>query len=545
VSSLQPLSAAAGQIFSLALLALLGLPAGRLAAWALHEANLHWSWALVALGVSVTALSRLGELGPGLLVACTSACLRGARCQREELDAGGEPCERARGRVTPIATATDLLRRLDAHVEAHGWGRRGPWPGLRSGVRRGSVPARRDCVSLGVDERGLEVTVPLAAGRPAIHTLVLGATGSGKTVTQALLATGAIRRGMAAVAIDPKGDPALCEALCAAAHDTGRAFLAWNPEGELVYNPCAHGSPSEIADRVLAGERFTEPHYLRQAQRYVGHAVGALRARGGELSLREIAAALDPDRLEAVLREASGEERDAGLAYLDSLTQRQRAELAGVRDRISILCESDVGRWLDPTLADSAPLDLHDAVRAGAVVYFGLRSDSRPLTAQMLGAAIVLDLQGLVSATQGSVPSSTLIAIDEFSALAAPQVVGLFGRARSAGFSLLLATQELADLRLPGAERTLDQVLGNLSLLIAHRQVLPASCELLADLAGRRDAWRVARHSDRSATRTLVQEPVLRADKLAGLQPGQAAVFALADGRGARIARVHSTAVRA
>ncbi len=61
----------------------------------------------------------------------------------------------------------------------------------------------------------------------------------------------------------------------------------------------------------------------------------------------------------------------------------------------------------------------------------------RPLLAQMLGAAIVQDLQSAVGALQDG-PAETLVVIDEFSALAAEHVVALFGRARSAGISLLL-----------------------------------------------------------------------------------------------------------
>ncbi len=45
---------------------------------------------------------------------------------------------------------------------------------------------------------------------------------------------------------------------------------------------------------------------------------------------------------------------------------------------------------------------------------------------------------------------ATLVVIDEFSAVAAEQVVRLFGRARSAGISLVLGTQELSDLRRQG-----------------------------------------------------------------------------------------------
>jgi hypothetical protein len=58
--------------------------------------------------------------------------------------------------------------------------------------------------------------------------------------------------------------------------------------------------------------------------------------------------------------------------------------------------------------------------------------------------------------------------------------VRLFGRGRSAGLSLLLGTQELADLRPPNNPSLADQVLGNVTTLIAHRQVVPQSAETLA-----------------------------------------------------------------
>jgi conjugal transfer pilus assembly protein TraD len=288
---------------------------------------------------------------------------------------------------------------------------------------------------------------------------------------------------------------------------------------------------------VLAGERYSEPHYLRQAQRYLGHAIRALRATGATVSLAAIAEQLEPASLELLARELDAPVGATTLAYLDALTPRQRTDLSGVRDRISILAESDVGRWLEPGPDAAAEIELRRALPAGAVVYFALRSDSRPLLSQMLGAAIVADLQSIVSSQQGA-PLQTLVAIDEFSALAATQVVALFGRARSAGVSLLLATQELADLRVPGSERMLDQVLGNLSLLIAHRQVLPSSAELLAALAGKREGWRVAHHGDGRSTRTRIEEPALAADRLAALSPGQAALFTLSSGRGARIVQV-------
>src|SRR6267154_1284168 len=146
---------------------------------------------------------------------------------------------------------------------------------------------------------------------------------------------------------------------------------------------------------------------------------------------------------------------EATFSYLDALTSRQQRDLAGVRDRLAILVESDVGAWLDPDTACAGRVVLPEAVRERAVVYFRLEADTRPLLAQMIGAAIVQDLQTTVASLQGR-PIPTMVVIDEFSAVAAEQVVRLFGRARSAGFSLILGTQEISDLRLPGRERLLE-----------------------------------------------------------------------------------------
>jgi conjugal transfer pilus assembly protein TraD len=387
---------------------------------------------------------------------------------------------------------------------------------------------------LGRQENGRRVEVPLAGGGGG-HTLVVGATGSGKTVTQTLIAVRAIQAGSAAIVVDPKGDPGMREQLRSAAIDAGREMIEWSPVGPAAYNPYSHGSDTEIADRLLAGEHFTEPHYMRQAQRYLGHAVRALRACGEEVSLGRIVELLDPPALEQLLRDAPEELALAGHAYLDSLTTRQIQDLGGARDRLAILAESDVGRWVDP--AAGATFNLLAAVRSGAVVYFSLESDSRPLLAQMLGAAIVQDLQSTVAALQGE-PVPAVVVIDEFSAVAAEHVVALFGRARSAGFSLLLGTQELADLRLPGRERILEQVMGNLSLLIAHRQVVPSSAELLSRLGGSRGAWKVTWGRGGQASRTRTEEPRLDPELLTSLAPGWAAVVSFGAGRAARVARV-------
>jgi conjugal transfer pilus assembly protein TraD len=232
---------------------------------------------------------------------------------------------------------------------------------------------------------------------------------------------------------------------------------------------------------------FTEPHYLRQAQRYLGHAVRVMRAAGVEVTPVSLMEHMDPRELEVGARKLPESEAEPVQAYLDSLGERQRRELAGVRDRLAILAESDLRPWLEPNL-DRPTLDIHQAVEDRAVVHMSLDADRRMLLSAMLASAVVIDLVTLVGRLQRQ-PIPTVVMIDEFSAIAAEPVARLFGRARSAGISLILGTQELADLR--GAEdgALREQVLGNIATLIAHRQNVPESAELIAAMAGTKPVW--------------------------------------------------------
>jgi hypothetical protein len=337
---------------------------------------------------------------------------------------------------------------------------------------------------VGRDEPGYPVSIPVGE-RAGSHALVLGATGSGKTVSEAWIAGRLIAHGHGAIVIDPKGDELLRAELQSVAKLARRPFLEWTPEGPCAYNPYASGSDSEIADKALAGEVFTEPHYLRLAQRYLGHAVRTMRAAKIPITVPALMAHLQPDQLEVTARALPDEQANVVHEYLDSLVERQRRDLAGARDRLSILAESDVRHWFDP---EQAPvIDLRAAVASRSVVYFALDSDRRPLLAQMVAAALVSDLVTLAAHLQDD-PIPTLVLIDEFSAVAAKQVSRLFGRARSAGISLLLATQELADLHAVDAGLR-DQVLGNVETVIAHRQNVPDSAETVAKVASSKPVW--------------------------------------------------------
>lgn len=501
----------------------IGLAIGLIAAAVMRSRHLRWTWSAGALVLVVLARRVLGGDALTLGTAALCATVRGRRWHREDVEAGADLADVAAGRHGPLDALRSLARKVDVHWSAAGsesW-----WRG--------------DRLTVGHDHDGRAVTIPLGGASGGTHTLVVGATRSGKTVTMTWMVSHAIERGMGAIVIDPKGDRDLRRELQCAALAHGRQFVEWAPRGHTVYNPYARGSETEIADKALAGERFTEPHYLRQAQRYLGHEVRVLRKAGIEVSLKALVEHLDTSRLELLARSLPESQAQEAHAYLDSLTTRQQSDLAGVRDRLAIMAESDIGPWLDPQTQDASRLDLLRAAKTRTVVYFNLQADQRPLLAQMLGAAIVGDLQATVAGLQGR-PTPTLVMIDEFSAIAPERVVGLFARAGGAGVSLVLGTQELADMRVPGREMLLEQIVGNLSVLLAHRQVVPGSAELLGEMTETRGVWRTSRHGDGKFTRTRGLDRALRAGQVMSLAQGWAAVIGLSDGGGVSIARMLS-----
>jgi conjugal transfer pilus assembly protein TraD len=448
----------------LAIMAACTLGVGVAVADVLRRRGLTWTWATPGLLLAL-AIASINSVA-GILVGISSltACVLGASWHRSDRHYGADFAEAADNRLGLLAALHRHRHRRSA--------KRGGW------VKDGWL-------TVGRDRRGLPVSIPVGY-ESGCHTLVVGATGSGKTVSETWIACRLIEQGHAAIVIDPKGDRLLRDQLQLAADRAGRRFLEWTPEGPTAYNPYGRGGDTEIADKALAGETFTEPHYQRQAQRYLGHAVRAMRAAHLSINPGSLMVQLDPRELEVTARTLPERDGAAVEAYLDGLSDRQRRDLAGVRDRLSILAESDTNRWLTP--ADGPRfIDLHATVHERAVVYFRLDADRRVLLSQMLAAAIVSDLVTLVADLQAD-PVATVVVVDEFAATAAGQVARLFGRARSAGISLILGTQELADLK--GVREGLrEQTLGNVTSMIAHRQNVPESAELIAAMAGTKPVW--------------------------------------------------------
>ncbi|MBV9817786.1 MAG: type IV secretion system DNA-binding domain-containing protein [Solirubrobacterales bacterium] len=398
--------------------------------------------------------------------------------------------------------------------------------------RRRAVGARDGGVVLGRDRAGRPVRC--ADEQLAAHALIVGASGSGKSTTLLAILADHVRRGRPVVAIDMKGSPGFAAELGRAAAAAGRELRVWTPDGPSFWNPLAHGNPTALKDKLISTERFSEPHYQRAAERYLQLAFTVLAAvepnRSTDLS--ELVAVMEPPRLARALRRAPPELALRVGDYLQSLTPDQQSAVRGLGTRLALVSESSAGPYLGRGPADRT-VDLAEALRGGDVVLMSVNSSVYGKLGAQLGALAIQDLTAAAGYRLGGPgrPPPATVAIDEFSALGADNVLALLARGREAGVAVLVATQELTDLERAGPGFR-DQVLGIVGTKLAHRQDVHGSAVMFAQLAGTERVWEVtrtirpafARRGQSLGTRRQVDRLIVHPTEIQTLAPGEAVV---------------------
>lgn len=338
----------------------------------------------------------------------------------------------------------------------------------RSRARRWPAPAHRAVLGVAVDAAALDgrpVARPGAVVSVELETLhhqalVVGETGSGKTVTALTIAGEALRAGWSVYWVDGKADGSLAARFVAtaAAHGVSARDGAREPIDGW------RGGADSIVSRLLATQRFTEPYYAGIARNVLRWAMAPCPPR----SFAELLARID----KRVLRRAWRGDPDEA----EKIRQLPDAEFLGARYRYEGVA------W-----AVGTALDGSWSYEDTAAAYVPVGRPEQRHQAEEIGAFLLEDLLHWAMARKPA-GTSALVVVDEFSKLAArpDAAVDLVERVRSFGVGVVLVGQTWASLG--PSETVRERLAGTVGTLLVHRLKQP---ERLVALAG--TAWALER----------------------------------------------------
>ena len=342
-------------------------------------------------------------------------------------------------------------------------------------------------VLIGMEGRGKIIITDIEAN---MHSLLLGATGSGKTTTLLNYVESAAQRELPCIVVDAKGDPGLAEKIRAISGRYNRPFRVFSTrfENSTSYDPLRHGNALELADRMMACTDWSEEHYRLQAQRFLQIVFQIFERANIQPDLYSLPQLLSVEMLDGFLREIPDAKKAEELAQsLD-----ETGHPLGLKNRLAVFSESELGVLFkkdslvsieEKGISRRKGIDLDRAVREKEIVLFSLDSLRYPEFVKMLGRLVTLDLKSIVSRVYEREAQKVFVLLDEFGAFANLHVSDFINKSRGAGFHILISAQEITDLELAVAGLA-DVVLANTNIKIIHRQDLPASCELISKTIG-------------------------------------------------------------
>lgn len=380
-------------------------------------------------------------------------------------------------------------------------------PRLRSFSEKRFLNSRKHCPAgsylAGIDAlTGKPVYIPLESR--LMHTQIVGVTGAAKTeggIVPALLTDIAAGRGT--VIICMKGDQSLLGRVTAVAKASGRLddlqILSMPfPDSSNYYNPLARGIPTEIKDKIISSNIWTEEYYKKFSEMAVLIVLNAMTALKKPISLATLLETMGTLRnIETLGAELKEKNIPNQISQLLTALDRSVQPLSGLLADLTSLVTSDFGYLLsDP----QGEIDFLEAYLKKKIIYVQLNAGLYQETAVRLARMIIQDIKSMGNYVQAYIPENERaffsVFIDEFASIAFPAFTELINKARSANVAITIAHQSLGDLRQYG-EFFDSQIFESTNIKMIFRQTDPRSVNLITEMGGTVETEKITEQTSR------------------------------------------------
>ncbi len=367
------------------------------------------------------------------------------------------------------------------------------------------------------------------------HMLILGTTGSGKTVSLLNFVESFIGRHLPVIFIDGKGDYELAQQIVSYANVHNRKSWLFSMSGaSCVYDPLS-GDYTALKDKIIALRRhWSEEHYLKLAEGYLQMVFKVLQATSQKVSLQSVTAQFDIALLMRLVREAEKEGRLSTHSAQDLMNeinaQKEAAKhIESLRAELSNLASSSLAPLFDTTSTKGAGsiLRLKDVLSQNGVATLVLHPLAYPEVSGVIGRLILNDLKTCLDPQN---PKKVLLVIDEISTLISTQFLNYLNQGRYLGLHIILTAQSVADLgqKIPeNAMLFIRQILANCNVYVIHKINDYDDAHYLASVLGTSleidytaEVSSFGTHSGEGSAR-LVHEFLVHPDQIKSLKRGE------------------------
>ncbi len=324
-----------------------------------------------------------------------------------------------------------------------------------------------------------------------MHCHVVGSTGCGKTDSLILpLLFQDMEQGRGALLMDAKGDMETFEKIHRHIQRIGREkdfffFSLAYPQKSNTYNPLFMGNPTELKDKIISSNIWTEEFYKSKAEEALLMLLKGFRDIGETVTFQKIYELLCSSKK---FVEFSDQLKDKDLQRdMMEIIKRYPAfqdELAGLKAVLGSVAQSEFAHLL---VEEKPQIDLLNAYQKKQIVYFQLNTQGYQETAKRFGRIVLQDLKAVSNHIQSYIPEKERsffpIFVDEFSNFAYEEFIEFLNKARGAHLGLTIAHQSLGDLQKVG-DYFMKQILENCNIKIVMRQDDPQSIEIYSRISG-------------------------------------------------------------
>lgn len=304
----------------------------------------------------------------------------------------------------------------------------------------------------------------LSSDKRSYHSLIVGASGYGKTSLLKVLSFHSFVHNNPCVIIEPKGDVSLQnEIIEMFNHLRGtnsgkklKVFRFGDLKNSIKYNPLRYGNTTNLVETIMSSFDFSEQYYMNACRDFLGNSIQLLRDIGIVVTFEKLSLIEKKDEkflseIKMIIKglESKSDVDECNILF-DEIDSIDRKLLSGLRSQLGYYTKKEVKEQFNPSETDEQ-IDLREVYSNGDVLLVDLNTNNNLEAGRLIGKFISNDILRLSSQIgQKTIKKSSkdlMVYIDEFSSIANAKAEDMLQKCRSAGIALHFFVQSFSDYR--------------------------------------------------------------------------------------------------